>query len=265
MNKFSIIVLVLLFALFSVDGKMMPPKVAQEFSNEFDLIIPTEDFGFNLKLSGNLSISYKLVAGHLNFSTCYINGTGYSDLCLTANQTAYYNLSYIKWWEGLIAPSSSNSYQTNLFVIFDTVCDYIGFFNRSYVNQYFQFNIPSDAVYLGTTPIRGYMCSGWKYQRYGIQYGISYTYSIFENVTQWVDVSTGAIVNLTISEANNQDGTDPYFVANYRANNIVVGGIPRSAYTPPAVCNNITFESPKKNLELEENFSFKSLLQSFHP
>jgi len=84
--------------------------------------------------------------------------------------------------------------------------------------------------------------------------------------TRWIDKATGAIVNLTISEANNPDGSNPYFVALYRANNIVVGGIPKSAYTPPAGCNNVTFDSPKKNLELEENsFSFKSLLQSFLP
>jgi len=252
--------LTFLLALFLAIAGMNPPKVAQEFSSEFDIMVHVEPVILRevYKFSGNLSISYPLAAGHLNFTACNQDGIKYNPAC---------NYTDVEWWQGLISPSPSNTYQTTAFIVNNENCSYLGAFNKSYVNQYFRFDIPNHAEYLGTATIRGYYCSGWKYQRDGIEYGISYTYDIYENVTQWVDQATGAIVNLTVSESSNQNGSYPYLVFNYKANNIVVGGISKSSYTPPDSCHSIGDTSdPKAHRDdsfPSENFNIQSLLKIF--
>jgi len=253
--------LIFLFALLLSISGMNPPSVAQNFSAEFDLMVHVEPIILRevYMFSGNLSISYPLAAGDLNFTSCTQDGIKYNPAC---------NYTDVEWWEGLISPSASNTFQSSAYIINNNNCTYFGSFNKSYVNQYFRFDIPSHAEYLGTANIRGYSCSGWKYQRYGIEYGISYTYDIFENVTEWVDQTTGAIVNLTVSESSSQNGSSPYLVFSYKANNIVVGPISKSSYSPPDSCHSF-MPDPKARVNHKddsfpsENFNIQSLFKFF--
>jgi len=109
---------------------MNPPNVAQEFSAEFDLMVHVEPVILRevYKFAGNLSISYPLAAGHLNFTACNQDGIKYNPAC---------NYTDVEWWEGLISPSPSNTYQTTAYIINNRNCSFFWFFQQELCKSIF--------------------------------------------------------------------------------------------------------------------------------
>jgi len=257
----------LIFSLLSVayvSGDIQPPSVAQEFSSVFESEVTLVNYIFTdyyvysikFKLGGNLSVSYSLGAAKMNFTSCIANLSTFEPICDAPNS--------LFGFEGLLTPDPSHNMESNFYKLDNSSCHYAGNLNKSLLNQYLLYEIPNDAEYLGTKPIRGYSCSGWRYQRYGVVYDDTIL-NLYENVTQWVDVATGAIVNLTLSYASIANGSvaffDPFLIVKYRANNIVVGGIPKSAYSPPSQCNS-SLDAPKREMQFKEH-PIKNILSFF--